>query len=62
MFDYPFFFEEVFGGMGAQECTGDTKTCPDPECFACGVRDCPDGEPLHYHHDGYPVCSGAIPQ
>ena len=26
------------------------------ECMACGVRDCPYGEPLHYHHDGCPAC------
>lgn len=26
------------------------------ECMACGVRDCPHGEPLHYHHDGCPAC------
>ena len=25
--------------------------------MACGARDCPDGEPLHYHHDGCPCCS-----
>lgn len=35
-------------------------TCKNPggddECFACGVRDCPSGEPLHYHHDGCPAC------
>jgi len=26
------------------------------ECLACGERDCPHGEPLHYHHDGCPAC------
>lgn len=31
--------------------------CPDPECEICAVRDCPFGEPLHYHHDGCPACS-----
>lgn len=29
----------------------------DGECMACGQIDCPDGEPLHYHHDGCPCCS-----
>ena len=29
----------------------------DGECMACGVRDCPHGEPLHYHHDGCPACT-----
>lgn len=34
----------------------DTGACPDVECTACGARDCPHGEPLHYHHDGCPAC------
>lgn len=34
-----------------------TDECPDPECMVCAVRDCPDQEPLHYHHDGCPCCS-----
>ena len=29
----------------------------DGECMACGQIDCPDREPLHYHHDGCPCCS-----
>ena len=29
----------------------------DGECMACSQIDCPDGEPLHYHHDGCPCCS-----
>src|SRR5215469_8247999 len=33
-----------------------TGECPDLECLVCGVRDCPHGEPLHYHHDGCPTC------
>jgi hypothetical protein len=33
-----------------------TDQCQDMECLVCGVRDCPDGEPLHYHHDGCPAC------
>jgi len=32
-----------------------TADCPDLECLVCGVRDCPHGEPLHYHHDGCPA-------
>ncbi len=33
------------------------KKCDeDEECIFCGYRDCPHGEPLHYHHDGCPVC------
>lgn len=36
-----------------------TMECPDPECLVCGVRDCPLGEPLHYHHDGCPACTEA---
>lgn len=30
--------------------------CREPECLLCGMRDCPLHEPLHYHHDGCPVC------
>jgi hypothetical protein len=26
------------------------------ECMSCGRRDCPNGEPFHYHHDGCPDC------
>jgi hypothetical protein len=33
------------------------EACPVDECSFCAVRDCPDGEPLHYHHDGCPMCS-----
>ena len=32
------------------------ETWDDGECLACGMRDCPHGEPLHYHHDGCPAC------
>jgi len=28
----------------------------DEESCILGVIDCPKGEPLHYHHDGCPVC------
>jgi len=34
----------------------DTNKCSDSECIICGYRDCPYNEPLHYHHDGCPVC------
>ena len=34
------------------ECTCET----DSECIPCGEKDCPHGEPLHYHHDGCPAC------
>jgi hypothetical protein len=26
------------------------------DCDACGARDCPWGEAMHYHHDGCPSC------
>lgn len=32
------------------------EECTDSECLHCGARDCPYGEPLHYHHDGCPEC------
>jgi len=37
-------------------CSGDANTCAVEECMICSVRDCPDNEPLHYHHDGCPAC------
>lgn len=40
------------------DCTGVTATCPDQECSSCGMRECPDGEPLHFHHDGCPARCG----
>jgi hypothetical protein len=30
--------------------------CDDFECELCGIRDCPFGHELHYHHDGCPKC------
>ena len=33
-----------------------TDQCEDMECLVCGMRDCPWGEPLHYHHDDCPAC------
>lgn len=38
------------------ECAGPCDACHAHECLACGERDCPHGEPLHYHHDGCPAC------
>lgn len=37
-----------------------TEKCPDMECSLCAERDCPFGEPLHYHHDGCPCCDMEI--
>ena len=28
----------------------------DGECMQCAQRECPHGEPLHWHHDGCPAC------
>jgi hypothetical protein len=50
---------EMVGGRISEHevrCTGDAETCPVDECLVCGIRDCPDNEPLHYHHDGCPCC------
>lgn len=33
-----------------------TEDCDIDECSICAERDCPFGEPLHYHHDGCPAC------
>jgi hypothetical protein len=37
-------------------CTDEANGGGDGECLACGARDCPSGEPWHYHHDGCPAC------
>lgn len=37
-------------------CTGNHMTCPVDECMDCAIQVCPDGEPLHFHHDGCPAC------
>lgn len=41
---------------------GGGNSLGDGECLACGERDCPHAEPLHYHHDGCPSCTEAIPE
>ena len=38
-----------------------TQDCDDLECLICSVRDCPNQEPLHYHHDGCPACAAGSP-
>lgn len=52
--------EEILGHKAPYHyykyCKGDAKICKLYECMLCGVRDCPDNEPLHYHHDGCPSC------
>ena len=48
--------------VGTDTCTGDATTCPIGECVECGERDCPHGEPLHYHHDGCPACFTGGPE
>lgn len=35
----------------------DIEACPDQECWICGTKACPHGEPFHFHHDGCPACS-----
>lgn len=39
-----------------RRCTGQIDTCPVEECMLCGIRECPNQEPLHFHHDGCPSC------
>lgn len=36
---------------------GPPENCPANECMICAVTWCPSKEPLHFHHDGCPVCS-----
>lgn len=45
--------------QGEHKCLGSIEACDksgNDECLVCGERDCPHGEPLHYHHDGCPAC------
>ncbi len=45
--------------QGDRQCVGSIEACGkagNDECVICGQRDCPHGEPLHYHHDGCPAC------
>lgn len=45
--------------QGDHVCVGNIEACSkagQDECTVCGARDCPGGEPLHYHHDGCPAC------
>ena len=44
------------GGADPNACEADGG-----ECSICAVLDCPEGEPLHYHHDGCPACSFSDP-
>ena len=37
------------------------ERCGDPECLICGILECPHHEPLHFHHDGCPACTGDKP-
>ena len=37
------------------ECVCGTER-DDGECMACAQKECPHGEPLHWHHDGCPAC------
>lgn len=52
--------EEILGrsifATEAAKCSGNIETCKIDECMLCGVRNCPENEPLHYHHDGCPAC------
>ena len=50
-------WEEMFEEMVVEGKTTHIEMCSDPECMTCAIRDCPLGEPLHYHHDGCPACS-----
>lgn len=34
-----------------------TNECDDGECMICSMRDCPDGNEMHYDKDGCPDCS-----
>lgn len=31
--------------------------CKDAECRQCSFIICPDGDPMHFHHDGCPTCA-----
>lgn len=44
-----FFIEVINTHPPLNECTQD-------ECLYCSIRDCPQREWMHYHHDGCPAC------
>lgn len=62
-----FIAARVFGDIEAEATIVASHTCTDeqgdgdPECLACGARDCPHGEPFHWHHDGCPACIEETP-
>lgn len=31
--------------------------CPDAECRLCSILVCPEGDSMHFHHDGCPSCA-----
>ena len=55
---------------GSSECKAQVKTecdkirdhvvpideCDDVECSYCAIRDCPNDDAFHYHHDGCTSC------
>jgi len=47
--------ENIRGFHGGAMTAGCDAECG--ECSVCAILDCPAHEPLHYHHDGCPVCS-----
>jgi hypothetical protein len=49
----------MYNGTSRHTCDPETRGTLNHyhgECMACGERNCPHGEPLHYHHDGCPAC------
>lgn len=40
------------GGVFSEGCEAEAG-----ECSVCSILDCPEQDPLHYHHDGCPSCS-----
>jgi hypothetical protein len=52
--------EKLLGRSCSEEyldnCTGNIDTCQNDECMICSIKDCPEDDALHYHHDGCPSC------
>jgi hypothetical protein len=43
-------------GMNPETDKPCTPRCDREYCAGCAMAECPQGEPLHRHHDGCPAC------
>jgi hypothetical protein len=36
------------------------EDCTVEECETCSIKNCPENNPLHFHHDGCPSCTFGV--